>query len=314
MSNIILLKDSSTVPYESSLAFRFPAVAKDWNYKKNPKKLTPKEVRPFSIKKVWWHNGEKAVEQVIRNRTSNLRKIPKKSAETSGIGKSKKECCKLLLSNNLAITYPEIAAEWNYEKNGDLRPEDFFTSSHQRISWKCSEGHSWETAITNRVDKQTGCPICYRNSLKLCNLNKELFKELDLERNKGIDLYSLSAKSGKKVWWICQKCGRSFTTTVKLRTDGRNCDLCYPKEIEYETSLEFRYPEISKEWHPTLNGNLRPDQITSMSNKLVWWKCKDHPEHEPWQAPAFERTLRGNRCTTCGTRKRGRKRLNKETL
>ena len=37
------------------------------------------------------------------------------------------------------------------------------------------------------------------------------------------------------------------------------------------------YPELIKEWHPTKNGDLKPEEFTHASNKKVWWLCpKDH--------------------------------------
>lgn len=57
-----------------------------------------------------------------------------------------------------------IASEWNYEKNGDLRPEDF-VASNKKIWWVCNKGHEWEATINNR-NKGHGCPICNQNSRK----------------------------------------------------------------------------------------------------------------------------------------------------
>ena len=37
------------------------------------------------------------------------------------------------------------------------------------------------------------------------------------------------------------------------------------------------YPELLREWHPTKNGELKPDEVTHGSKKKVWWLCpKDH--------------------------------------
>ena len=37
---------------------------------------------------------------------------------------------KLCEHNNLAINFPEVAAEWNYFKNGNRRPEEFTNNSN----------------------------------------------------------------------------------------------------------------------------------------------------------------------------------------
>ena len=33
------------------------------------------------------------------------------------------------------------------------------------------------------------------------------------------------------------------------------------------------YPHLVKEWHPTKNGELTPNDFTYGSNKKVWWRC-----------------------------------------
>ena len=36
-------------------------------------------------------------------------------------------------------------------------------------------------------------------------------------------------------------------------------------------SLSNAYPEIAKEWHPTKNGDLQPEDVAPKSGKKVWW-------------------------------------------
>ena len=45
-------------------------------------------------------------------------------------------------------------------------------------------------------------------------------------------------------------------------------------------TLLSEYPEISSEWHPTNNGELKPDKITYGSNKIVWWSCPNGHDYE----------------------------------
>lgn len=37
---------------------------------------------------------------------------------------------------SLAEARPDLAKEWNYEKNGDLKPEDVSCGSHKKVWWK----------------------------------------------------------------------------------------------------------------------------------------------------------------------------------
>ena len=61
-------------------------------------------------------------------------------------------CCGMTLdTRNLESLYPEIAREWNYEKNGGLLPSQVSKSSAVRVWWKCENGHEWQTSVNNRT-------------------------------------------------------------------------------------------------------------------------------------------------------------------
>lgn len=44
----------------------------------------------------------------------------------------------------------ELVAEWDFKRNGDLKPTDVIASSNKRVWWKCKEGHEWSGLIANR--------------------------------------------------------------------------------------------------------------------------------------------------------------------
>lgn len=54
-----------------------------------------------------------------------------------------------------------ILDEWDYEKNGDLKPTDCIGGA-RKVWWKCPEGHSYCSSMNNRASKHQGCPICAR--------------------------------------------------------------------------------------------------------------------------------------------------------
>jgi hypothetical protein len=58
-------------------------------------------------------------------------------------------------------------------------------------------------------------------------------------------------------------------------------------------------PEVSKEWHPTKNGDLTPKDVTPNSHKKAWWICKEK-RHE-WAAVVFSRN-KGRGCPYCSGR------------
>ena len=105
-----------------------------------------------SGKKVWW-KCEKGHEWQARI-----------SHRNKGIGCPYCSGKKVLQGyNDLATINPELAKEWNCEKNGNLKPEDFTANSGKKVWWKCEKGHEWKATIANR-NRGRGCPICYRFS------------------------------------------------------------------------------------------------------------------------------------------------------
>ena len=68
-----------------------------------------------------------------------------------------------------------------------------------------------------------------------------------------------------------------------------------------KNSLAIVNPKLAKEWHPTKNGKLTPNDVVPGSAKKVWWKCLQDDDHE-WQAILRSRN-RGTGCPICSNRK-----------
>ena len=57
--------------------------------------------------------------------------------------------------NDLRTTHPELAMEWDYEKNNKLTPEKVSAGSNLKVWWICPEcGKSWRCQISHRVNGQ----------------------------------------------------------------------------------------------------------------------------------------------------------------
>jgi hypothetical protein len=59
------------------------------------------------------------------------------------------------------VLYPEVAAEWHPERNGQLTPDQVTPGSGQKVWWRCSANpsHEWAAKISHRVNG-VGCPYC----------------------------------------------------------------------------------------------------------------------------------------------------------
>jgi glutaredoxin/DNA-directed RNA polymerase subunit RPC12/RpoP len=73
-----------------------------------------------------------------------------------------------------------------------------------------------------------------------------------------------------------------------------------------ENSFADQFPEIAKQWHPTLNGTKKPSEFSVGSSMSVHWICPKNPEHI-WKTRINSRA-KGRGCPYCaGKRKLGYK-------
>ena len=202
---------------EQSLKSKFPKITKEWNYEKNGR-LTPDMVRPASNKIVWWICEKNHEWQAsIANRTSG-NNCPICSGHTVLPG-----------YNDLQTKYPDLALEWDYDKNKDLLPTSVMPRSGKKAWWICDKGHEWEARICTRAAGQ-GCPYCIGKQVlegfnDLSTTNPELSLEWNFEKNTLLPTM-VSRGSNKKVWWKCKTCGHEWQASIKNRNKGRGCPEC----------------------------------------------------------------------------------------
>ena len=81
--------------------------------------------------------------------------------------------------NSLAETYPEVAKQWDYEKNYPLTPYNFTHGSKHKAHWICKNGHSHFTTINSKTwrakSSTQGCKFCARPNLLNLLMQDELF-------------------------------------------------------------------------------------------------------------------------------------------
>ena len=205
--------------------------------------------------------------------------------------------CSLMLSN------PELTKEWDYIKNGNLRPEYVATNSGKKVWWKCSKGHEWQATIDSRNNGR-GCPYCSGNKVltgynDLQTLNPVLAKEWNYEKNNGLTPKEVLPNSGKRVWWKCQR-GHEWQATIDNRNKGKGCPYCSGRyAVKDENDLQTVNPTLAKEWNFEKNNGLTPIDVKPNSNKQVWWKCSKGHE---WQATITSRNA-GCDCPICSNKK-----------
>ncbi|MBQ7898924.1 MAG: zinc-ribbon domain-containing protein [Bacteroidales bacterium] len=67
--------------------------------------------------------------------------------------------------------------------------------------------------------------------------------------------------------------------------------------MSYDTSIEYLYPELRKEWSD--KNDILPSSITRGSEKKIWWKCAidSHPDY---LATPYSRIKLKSGCPICG--------------
>ena len=115
----------------------------------------------------------------------------------------------------------------------------------------------------------------------------------------GWDPSKVRPGSNKKLSWKCSK-GHKWDATINSRTKIKcGCPFCSNyKVLKGFNDLETKFPEIAKEWHPTKNESLTPNDVTSASHRKVWWQCKRFKDHV-WDATVANRTRGETGCRFC---------------
>lgn len=298
---------------ETDLQTLFPEIAEEWNYEKNKhlKDGFGKDIStPFAISagspiKVWWKGscGHEWKESVYKRSKRNFG-CPYCSNQRLLTG-----------YNDLGTVYPDIATEWNYEKNGDLKPCDFIAGSNKTVWWKCSNGHEWKTSISNRTGKaRTNCPYCsgllaIKGETDLATTSPELASEWNYERNGDLTPNDVKLMSNRKVWWK-GSCGHEWEAGIEHRANGNACPYCSGKRILVGfNDLATTNPDLAVEWNYEKNNGLKnrrgedistPEKVNAGSNQKVWWKCKYGHE---WNVSVIDRTRQNSGCPYCGNHK-----------
>ena len=206
----------NVLPEETSLATEYPSIAKEWDAAKNVP-LLPTQVISGTRRKVWWrcpkgHSWRAAV----YSRTTLGTGCPVCTGRQALAGE-----------NDLATLYPDIAAQWDEEKNGALHPSNVTAGSNRRVWWKCEEGHSYRAVIAQRVQRGDGCPYCANRKVlpgfnDLATAAPLVAKQWHETLNGALTPEMVTAGSHKKAWWQCSY-GHVWKAAIYSRAGVQQC-------------------------------------------------------------------------------------------
>ena len=264
-----------------------PALLREWDAEKNDS-LTPEQVSYGSQRKVWWRcaKGHSWQTYVCARTAKKPRGCPVCAGQTILSG-----------YNDLASCCPELAKEWDFEKNGSLTPQAVSTSSPRNVWWRCAEGHTWKARISSRVRRDSGCPVCALQSNNLAKKHPDLAKEWHPVLNGDKSPEDYMAGSAKKAWWLCEK-GHAWQAKIVQRVLlGTGCPFCRGHAVlPGYNDLGTLHPELAAQWYQPLNGDVTPQDVRAGSGYRAWWRCG---EGHIWQAVVAIRTYSHTGCPVC---------------
>ncbi len=209
---------------------------KEWDGERN-KEVLPDALDAASHKKVWWrcaagHEWQAAVKDRCLRETGCPYCAGKKAFHGF---------------NDLLTLAPEIAAEWNDEKNDGLLPQDMTVGAEKKVWWMCEKGHEWQATVENRARKGNACPYCsgkraWPGYNDLQTLYPKLAREWHSALNRDIKPDRVRPGSGKKVWWMCGE-GHIWEARIFSRTSKKKpgCPYCAGNRKRGKEKKETNY-------------------------------------------------------------------------
>ena len=144
-----ILNKTLTISKDNSIANNI--LINEWNYDRN--KVNPEYISLGSEKRVWWKCKKGHEWQaVVYSRTGSMKcGCPYCAGQKVLSG-----------DNDLETLFPEIAKEWNYIKNGNIKPNQIRPQTNKKYWWKCDNcGYEWQATPSDRV-RGRNCPKCAR--------------------------------------------------------------------------------------------------------------------------------------------------------
>jgi very-short-patch-repair endonuclease len=267
-----------------------PELLVEWNFEKNS--ISPYEIAPKSDRVVNWKckNCKECWDIQVHKRTYSKSGCP----YCSGRRASK--------TNNLTITHPHIAKQWDYKKNKD-RPEEYLYGSRAKKYFKCELEHSTLQQIGVKTRNRGECSICSKrrisNKNNLATEHPLVAAEWDYKKNKDRP-EEFSSKSHAKRWFTCSKRNHSILVRIGGRTEEYNYLSCYECNrstskdeiyLFYELKLFFNFTEYDKKIKIKKGNNI---EIIDVDIYLPEQKIVIEYDGYYWHKDSLQRDLKKN--------------------
>lgn len=275
----------------NDLATTHPWILDEWDYDKNT--ILPTEISAGSHIKTWWKcKYEHSWNATVKNRTNGAG-CPEcqKSKMTSFPERSIYFYTKCYFDNVI----------WSYSNDifNKMELDIFIPSLKIGIEY---DGEAWHKDVKRDLKKDK---ICEESNIRLIRIREPKCPIYD-SSCEFIYLSNLGqAELENAIYKILNILGISNPDININRDTNKIEDVIRHYIVEH--SILSKRPELADEWHPTKNGNLKPEYITYGSHKKIWWVCKEGHE---WCAIAKDRS-RGINCPVCRKKKYKQHKINR---
>lgn len=262
----------------NDLATLYPDVLKEWNYEKNT--IAPNEIMPHTIKKVWW------------TCPSGHDYLMTTASKTRGHG-----CPTCAMATH--TSFPEQAIYF-YAKNifpdiinayreHVVELDIYIPSINTAIEYDGYRAHKYKFKKDLKKNR-----LCKEKGIRLIRLREDLLPDL----GDGLSTIIFLKQSNMKA--LEEAINRLFvlldvSVDIDLARDEVSIKELYDN-FKKERSIAEVAPELIKEWHPTKNGSITPENVYAKSAHKYWWKCSQGHE---WQAAAAKRASMHRGCPYC---------------
>lgn len=196
--------------------------------------------------------------------------------------------------SDLATTHPEIAKEWDDER--DVLTVSY--GSNHKVQWRCEADHLFVISVKARTTgKKLRCPYCFgRKPLSGFNDLTITHPDLAAQWSPKNDRSPHEVKAGShyRAEWICDKNPKHvWDTVVKSRAiAGNKCPLCSgSRVIKGINDLSITHPYFLKEWRDERDMA----DFSIGSDGSFEWECE---KGHLWSTSIWNR-VQGKGCYQC---------------
>jgi DNA-directed RNA polymerase subunit RPC12/RpoP len=202
-----------------NLAIEHPHLALQWDRDGNGS-VTPESLLSGSDFKASWRCQISTCAHVWSATVNNRSKKGKGCPACSGRAVTDK--------TRLEILFPEVAAEWDHEKNTRALHTISFGNSDSSW-WICATcKYSYHTSAYNRTIGKNGCARCAGRVPSITHNLAATFPLIAAEwhPDNSMSAAEVTPKSNISVQWRCSKCAYEWTAQVCARNFGMDCFRC----------------------------------------------------------------------------------------